>query len=77
MWGVIMLAVKFYSTMPSDNEDVLKGINRNIPAIVINLDVTPDAIVDETYTQMTQAEYNAYLIGIQFELEAWKAIQEN
>jgi hypothetical protein len=65
-----MLAVKFYETMPSDDENVLKGISPKIPAIVI-FGETPD----NTYQVMTQEQYNAYLISIEPELEAWKVIQ--
>lgn len=72
-----MLAIKFYSTMPSDDENVLKGISGKIPALVIDLDIAPDFTIDETFTQMSTEEYNAYLISIKNELDAWKGRQEN
>lgn len=71
-----MLAVKFYSTMPSSDENVLKGISGNIPAIVIDTEKFPNEIIDETFSQMTQEEYNNYLASIQNDLNTWKAIQE-
>lgn len=67
-----MPAVKFYSTMPSDNENILKGINGNIPAEVVFSDTAPD----ETYILMTDEEYFNYMNSIQTELLEWKAIQE-
>jgi hypothetical protein len=71
-----MLAVKFYSSMP-DNENVLKGISGNIPALVIDLNTFPDYPTDETFTQMTNEEYLDYINSIQSDLDAWKKIQEN
>ena len=65
-----MLAVKLYETMPSDDENILKGISPKIPAIVIFGEAP-----DETYQVMTQEEYNAYMQEIQPELDEWKAIQ--
>lgn len=70
-----MKAVKFYSTMPSDNENVLKGISGKIPAVVVCGDENLQA-PDETYTVMTDEEYNSYLMSIQSEMDAWKIIQE-
>lgn len=72
-----MLAIKFYSTMPSDNENVLKGINGNIPALVVYLDSSTNYPIDETFTQMTTQEFKSYMNSIQSELAEWKAIQEN
>lgn len=66
-----MPAVKFYSTMPSDNENVLKGISGKIPAEV------RDTALNETYIMMTDSEFNAYMQSIQPELDAWAAIQAN
>ncbi len=66
-----MLAVKFYSTMPSSDENVLKGISGKIPAIV----VFNDAIPDETYTLMTDEEYQLYLNSVTPELVQWHEIQ--
>lgn len=71
-----MLAIKFYSTMPSDNENVLKGINGKIPALVVGLNTSPDYPIDETFTQMTTQEFQSYMNSIQTELAEWKAIQE-
>jgi len=68
-----MKAVKFYSTMPSDNEDVIKGVDGEIPALVEFTNIAPD----ETYTLMTDEEYLEYMNSIQPELDAWKIIQEN
>lgn len=66
------LAVKLYETMPANDENVLVGISPLIPAIVIfELDTPPD----ETYTIMTEEEYQAYLVSISSELNAWKNIQ--
>lgn len=70
-----MLAIKFYSTMPSDDENVLKGISGKIPALVIDLDIAPDFTIDETFTQMTQEEFTSYMNSIQTELAEWKALQ--
>lgn len=66
------IAVKFYSTMPSDDENIIKGISGKIPAIVEFTDVPPD----DTYKIMTDEEYNTYLASISKEMEDWKAIQE-
>lgn len=63
--------------MPSDDENTLKGISGNIPALVVDLSTSPDYPVDETFTQMTNEEYATYMNSIQTELAAWKAIQEN
>jgi hypothetical protein len=68
------LAVKLYSTMPADNENVLAGIDGKIPA-EIRFDV--DTVPDETYQLMTQKQYDNYLISIQPELEIWKEIQKS
>ena len=65
-----MLAVKLYETMPSDDENILKGISPKIPAIVIFGEAP-----DNTYQTMTQEEYNAYILSISKELDEWKAIQ--
>ena len=67
-----MKAVKFYSTMPSDDENVLLGISGKIPAEVKFTGTAPD----ETYTLMTDDEYNTYLASITAEIEAWKEIQK-
>lgn len=74
--GETMLAIKFYSTMPSDNENVLKGISANIPALVIDLNTFPDYPTDETFTQMTNEEYANYMKSIQIELDEWKIIRD-
>lgn len=71
-----MLTIKFYSTMPND-ENVLKGISGNIPALVVDLDTSPDYPTDETFTQMTAQEFKSYMSTIQTELAQWKIIQEN
>lgn len=65
-----MPAVKFYSTMPSDDENVLKGISGKIPAEV------RDIASDETYVTMSDEEYKNYLDSIKQELIDWKIIQE-
>lgn len=65
-----MLAVKLYETMPSDDENVVKGISPKIPAVVVFGEAP-----DETYQTMTQEEYNNYLLSITKELDKWKAIQ--
>ena len=70
------MKVKFYSTMPSDNENVLKGISGKIPALVVNLDTSPDFPVDETFIQMTIEEYLAYDASLTEEKEALRTIQE-
>ena len=64
------LAVKLYETMPSDDENILKGISPKIPAVVIFGEA-----LDDTYQVMTQEEYSAYLLSIVKELDEWKAIQ--
>ena len=67
------LAVKLYETMPLDDENIIKGINGKIPATVIfGIDIAPD----NTYTIMTNEEYQAYLVLIENELQEWKVIQE-
>ncbi len=71
-----MLAIKFYSTMPLDAENILKGISGNIPAVVVDLTIAPDYPIDETFTQMTKEEYSNYMNSIQTELDEWKLIQE-
>lgn len=70
-----MLAIKFYLTMPSDNENVLKGISGNIPAEVICGDETIQP-PDKTYTVMSEENYINYLDSISTELDSWKAIQQ-
>lgn len=70
-----MLAIKFYSTMPND-ENVLKGISEKIPALVADLSTFPDYPIDETFIQMTNAEFTSYMNSIQPELDEWKEIQE-
>ena len=72
-----MLAIKFYKDMPSDNEDVLNGVDGKIPALVVDLDVTPNYPIDETFEQMTDEQYLEYMNSIQSELDEWKTIQEN
>lgn len=72
-----MLAVKFYETMPSDDENVVKGISGKIPALVIDLNTAPDYSTDETFITMTDEEYLYYMNSIKPELAQWKAIQEN
>lgn len=72
-----MLAIKFYSTMPSGDENVLKGISGKIPALVTDLSTSPDYPIDETFIQMTDEEFTSYMNSIQPELAEWKAIQEN
>lgn len=68
------LAVKLYSKMPLDDENILKGISGKIPAEVrFNVDSAPD----ENYTIMNLEEYNAYLESIQTDLDNWKTIQNN
>lgn len=70
---IMNLAVKFYSTMQSDDENVLAGIDGSIPAEVrFNTDTPPD----DTFTIMTEEEYQAYLASIQSELQDWKTMQE-
>lgn len=71
------MKVKFYSTMPSDNENVLLGISPKIPAVVVNTDTFPDYPIDETYTLMTNEQYSDYINSIQSELAEWKTIQDN
>lgn len=71
-----MLAVKFYSTMPTEDENILKGISGNIPAIVIDTENFPSEVIDETFVQMTQENYENYLISIQNDLNEWRTIQE-
>lgn len=68
-----MIAVKFYSKMPSDDENVLKGISVNIPAVVEFTDILPD----ETYTMMSDEEYNIYIESIKPELDEWKVILDS
>lgn len=69
-----MLAVKLYSTMPEDNENVLAGISGKIPAVVVfGVETEPD----ETYTIMTEEQYHNYLASIEQELDLWKQMQEN
>lgn len=72
-----MLAIKFYSSMPSDDDNVLKGISGKIPALVTDLSTSPNYPIDETFTQMTTEEYSNYMKSIQTKLTEWKAIQEN
>lgn len=72
-----MLAIKFYATMPADDENILKGINEKIPALVVDLSTSTDYPIDETFTQMTNEEYSNYMNSIQAELNEWKRIQEN
>jgi len=71
-----MKAIKLYETMPSDDENVLKGISGKIPALVVDLEVTLTYPIDETFIQMSDEKYNAYLVSIKPELEAWQVIQE-
>lgn len=71
-----MLAIKFYSTMPANDDNVLKGISGNVPAKVFNIEIFPNEPLDETFTQMTQEEYDNYLETIQSDLDIWKTIQE-
>lgn len=71
-----MKAVKFYSTMPSDDENVLLGISGKIPAEVVDLSVTPNYQIDETFVQMTDEEFTSYMNSIQAELTEWKARPE-
>lgn len=70
-----MLAIKFYSTMPSDDENVLKGISGKIPAIVIDLERFSDETTDESFIQMSSDNYEKYLQSIQPELNQWMMIQ--
>ena len=72
-----MLAIKLYSKMPSDDENVILGISGKIPAIVIDLTIAPDYPINESFTQMTVEEFTSYMTSIQAELAEWKAIQEN
>lgn len=72
-----MLAIKLYSSMPSNNDNVLKGISGSIPALVVDLDTSPDYPTDETFIQMTKEEFTSYMESIQAELAEWKAIQED
>lgn len=71
-----MLTVKFYSTMSPDNENVLKGISGNIPAIVIDTEKFPNEIIDETFSQMSEKDYENYLESIKPNLDNWKTTQE-
>lgn len=72
-----MLAIKLYSTMPSNDENVLRGISGNVPALVVDLSTSSDYPVDETFIQMTTEEFTSYMNSIQPELAEWKTIQEN
>ena len=72
-----MLAIKFYSTMPVNDENVLKGISGKIPALVTDLNTSPDYPIDETFIQMTNEDFTSYMNSIQPELAEWKAIQED
>jgi len=67
---IMNLAVKLYETMPLDDQNILNGISLKIPAVVVFGEAP-----DNTYQEMTEEEYKAYLISIEPELEAWKAIQ--
>lgn len=68
-----MLAVKFYSAMPSDDENVLKGISGKIPAeVIFNVDTAPD----NNYILMSDIDYQAYSDSISSELEQWRLIQK-
>ncbi|MDD3436739.1 MAG: hypothetical protein PHC64_06270 [Candidatus Gastranaerophilales bacterium] len=69
-----MLAIKFYSSMPENNINVLARISGAIPAEVI---CNTNTVPDETYTLMTYEEYVSYLVSISEELQAWKVIQDN
>lgn len=70
-----MKAVKFYSTMPPNDENILNGISGNIPAIVICGEENLQA-PDETYTVMADDSYQNYLSSISTNLDQWKIIQE-
>lgn len=70
-----MLAVKFYSTMPQNNENVLKGIDGKIPAIVIDMEIFPNEHIDETFSLMTTEDYRNYLQSIKNELASWECLQ--
>jgi len=72
-----MLAIKLYGSMPTDNENVIKGISGKIPALVVDLNTSPDYPIDETFTKMINEEYSDYMNSIQSELDEWKVIQEN
>jgi len=67
-----MLAVKLYETMPSDDENVIKGISGKIPAVVIDTDIAPAP--DNSYILMTQDEFNAYNASLEAEYQAWNLI---
>ena len=72
-----MLAVKLYETMPSNDENVLLGIDTKIPAKVVDLDKFPNYEIDETYELMTQEEYNTYNGSLESEYSAWEVIQNS
>lgn len=65
------MKVKFYSTIPADDGNVLLGISPKIPAVV----VPDDALTDETYRQMTEQEFIDYQTLIASDYEAWHVIQ--
>lgn len=72
-----MLAIKFYETMPIDDENVLKGISPKIPAMVVDLDSFPNYKIDDTFIQMTNSEFNEYIKSIKIEIKKWLDIQNS
>ena len=70
-----MLAIKLYETMPSDDENVIKGISPKIPAMVVDLSAFPDYPIDDTFIQITNDEFNQYMNSIQTELDSWRNVQ--
>lgn len=68
------LAVKFYETITTNDENIQLGISPKIPAEVrFNVNIAPD----DTFTIMTEESYQEYLRSIETELLNWKITQEN